>query len=297
MSGAHDHGDTARDSPESRRRLRWTLVLVVAYMLAEVIGGLLSGSLALLADAAHMLSDAAALGLALFAIWLADQPATSAHTYGFYRSEILAALVNGATLVAIAFFIFAEAWQRLQEPPEVGAGLMMAVAAGGLVINVAGLFILRGGKQASLNVRSAWLHVLADTLGSVQVILAGSLIYFLGWKWADPVASAIIGCLVLYSSWSILRESVSVLMESSPAGIDVDEVRSAMLKTDGVKGVHDLHIWTITSGYIALSVHALCQSGKRDDVLNSLRETLREEYGIYHTTIQVESPDSRCPQP
>lgn len=244
MGAGHGHRHGAGASARNRRGLAITLILVVAYMAAEVVGGLISNSLALLADAGHMFSDAAALGLALFAIWFARRPAPTRHTFGYYRTEILAALVNGATLVAIAIYIFFEAAERFRQPPEVQGGLMMAIAAGGLVINLAGLFILRGGREESLNVRGAWLHVLTDMLGSVQALAAGVLIWWLGWNWVDPLASVLIGLLVIYSSWQLLRESVWVLMQSAPAHIDVDELREALLEMNGVLGVCDLHVWT-----------------------------------------------------
>lgn len=284
----HDHGE-ARDREKNQKRLAWTLGLVVVYMFAEIIGGWLANSLALLADAGHMLSDAASLAMSLFALWIAKKPRNDERTFGYYRAEILAALVNGASLGAISIFIFYEAFQRFGEPPAVQGPLMMGVAVGGLVINLAGLWILHGGKSDNLNVRGAWLHVLGDTLGSVGAIVAGILIWTLGWNWVDPAASILIAVLILYSSWELLAETVSVLMESAPGHIDVDEVRGAIVDCDGVESVHDLHVWTITSGLVSLSAHVVV-----DDVdeysacLRSIRQTLAEEFGIKHTTIQIE---------
>ncbi len=209
--------DHIHRSSKNLRRLGWTLLLVVLYMDAEVVGGILTNSLALLADASHMLSDAGALGLCIFAIWIASRPASADRTFGYYRSEILAALINGAALVAIAVFILIEAWQRLREPQEVAGPLMLVIAVGGLVVNLVGLAILRGGRHESLNIRGAWLHVFTDTLGSLQVIAAAALISIFGWNWIDPVASALIALLVLWSSWSLLKEAVDVLLESSPS--------------------------------------------------------------------------------
>ena len=214
-----------------------TLALVLVYMGVEVVGGLLADSLALLADAGHMLSDAGALALTLFAMRFARRPATAQRTYGSYRAEILAALVNGATLVAVAIYIFVEAVERFRTPPEVEGGLMLAVACGGLIVNAAGLLILRGGDDASLNMRGAWLHVLTDALGSLQAIVAGALILTFGWYWVDPLASVLIGLLVIYSSWSLIQQSVAVLMEGAPGHINVDEVRSALLEIPHVAGV------------------------------------------------------------
>lgn len=284
---SHDHSHGTRE--RNRKRLAWTLGLVVLYMVAEVIGGILTNSLALLADAGHMLSDAASLALALFAMWIAQRPPTSERTYGYYRAEILAALFNGATLVAISVFIIYEAYQRFTDPPEVLGPLMMAVAAGGLVINLIGLWLLHAGRSESLNVRGAWLHVLGDTLGSVGAIGAGALIWAFGWTWADPLASVIIAVLILFSAWNLLRESVAVLMEGAPGHIDVDEVRNAIRGVDGVLAVHDLHVWTISSGLVALSAHVDvdCLDGYSER-LGHLRHMLHEEFGIGHTTIQIE---------
>lgn len=258
-------------------------------MVAEIVGGLWTNSLALLADAGHMLSDVAALALSFFAVWIASRPAPVHRTYGYYRAEILAALANGAGLVAVSVFIFFEAYERIQEPPEVKGEVMMFIAVGGLLVNLAGLWILHGGRDANLNVRGAWLHVLGDTLGSVGAILAGAAIWGLGWYWVDPAASALIGMLIIYSSWRLLAESVSVLMESAPLGIDVDEVRSAISAAPEVIGVHDLHIWSITSGMESLSAHVVVDEiGKQVSVLKSLRKMLHDQFGIHHITIQVE---------
>jgi cobalt-zinc-cadmium efflux system protein len=292
----HEHTGTRRAS--SFRRLTWTLVLVVAYMLAEVVGGLLTNSLALLADAGHMLSDAAALGLSLFAMWIARRPPTSQKTFGYYRAEILAALINGATLIAIAFYIFWEAYRRFRDPPEVLGAWMMAVAIGGLGVNLVGLWILHGAREESLNVRGAWLHVLGDTAGSVGAIAAGIVIWTLGWNWVDPLASVLIGLLILVSSWRLLKETVGVLMEHAPAHIDVDDVRNAIMSVNGVVGVHDLHVWTITSGLESLSAHVTVGDDlPAAGVLCSIRQALHDRFGIDHVTIQVEPDDFRERRP
>lgn len=269
-----------------------TLILSGTYMVAEFIGGFLTNSLALLADAGHMLADAGALGLSLFALWAAQKPVTSTHTYGYYRTEILAALVNGSTLVAIAIYIFIEAYQRLAMIPEVQGVLMFGIAGGGLLINLAGLCILNAGKSESLNIRGAWLHVFTDMLGSIGVMVAAALIWKLGWHWVDPLVSVLIGLLVLYSSWKLLKEVVAVLMEGSPGHIDVDEVRNAILEINGVDAVHDLHVWTITSGMIALSVHVTAK-GKysRKRLLTTIQNTLLKRFRIAHGTIQIEPKD------
>lgn len=285
---SHDHGHRHERSG-NRKRLALTLALAAGYTVAEVVGGLLTNSLALLADAGHMLSDVAALGLSLFAIWVAERPPTLRRTYGYYRAEILAALANGAALIAVSLFIFVEAYHRFRQPPEVMGPAMLGVAAGGLVVNLIGLWLLHGGRGESLNVHGAWLHVLTDALGSVGAIVAAILIWAFGWAWADPVASVLIGLLVIYSSWQLLAESVAVLMESVPRGIDVDEVHRAIKAVPGVLAVHDLHVWTITTGLDCLSAHVVTAEGQpHATLLKTLRDTLHEKFGIDHLTIQIE---------
>ncbi len=286
-------------SPVGRRNTRAltvTLVLVATYMIAEIVGGIITNSLALLADAAHMLGDAGALGLALFALWFARRPATAKHTYGFYRTEILAALANGATLVAIAISIIVNAYGRFRAPPDVRAGLMIVIAGGGLLVNVVSLWMLHpehgagARRHESLNIHGVWLHVLTDALGSVQAIVAGVLIWTVGWRWVDPLASVLIALLVVYSAWELLRASTAVLMEGAPGHIDVDEVREAILATPGVGAVDDLHVWTITSGLEALSVHVLaCDDRPARLLLTDVRAMLRARFRIDHVTIQVET--------
>lgn len=284
----HDH-DHHHARSASKTRLVLALVLAGGYMLAEAVGGWWTNSLALWADAGHMLSDVAALALSLAALWIAERPADSKRTFGYYRAEILAALVNGATLGAIAIYIFIEAIRRLDEPPQVLGGWMLAIASGGLVVNLAMLGILSGGQSDSLNVRGAWLHVLTDTLGSLGAILAAIAIWLWQWNWADPAISIAIGLLVIYSAWHLLLESTAVLMESAPRGIDVDRVRDAIAATAGVIAVHDLHVWTITSGFDSLSAHVVIPEGQPPGpLLAELRQRLHDQFGIDHITIQVE---------
>jgi cobalt-zinc-cadmium efflux system protein len=288
MGSGHAHGHHHGHGAGSQRKLAVVLVLSAVYLVAEVVGGLASNSLALLADAGHMLSDVAALALALLAGWLARRPPTPRQTYGYHRSEILAALINGALLVAVAVGLFAEAWDRLRQPPDVQAPLMMAVAAGGLVVNLGALWILRGGH--TLNERGVWLHVLTDALGSLQALGAGALIWAWGWNLADPIASALIGVLVLFSSWRLLQETLAVLMESAPEHINVDEVRAAILAVPDVQAVHDLHVWTITSGRDSLSAHVVtadCRAPR--ELLADIRRALHDRFGIHHVTVQVEA--------
>jgi cobalt-zinc-cadmium efflux system protein len=270
-------------------RLGWTLALVLAYAAAEVAGGLASGSLALLADAGHMLSDAAAIGLTLFAMWFARRGPTPSRTFGSFRAEILAALVNGSTLVAIALVILVEALRRLRQPVAVEGSLMLAIACGGLVINLAGLYLLREGRHGNLNVKGAWLHVLTDALGSAQAIAAAALIAVFGWTWVDPVASMLIALLVVYSSWTLVRESVGVLMEGTPAHLDPAAVRRSLERVAGVEDIHDFHLWSITSGFVALSAHLVVPlTADVADVLQRSQACLAAEFGIRHSTLQVD---------
>jgi cobalt-zinc-cadmium efflux system protein len=302
VTHAHSHGlgrshGLSGGRRDQRRRLVLTLAFTSAYMLAEVVGGLWTGSLALLADAGHMFADVGALALSLFALWLAEQQAPPDRTYGYYRIEILAALANGAALIAVAGGLFLEAVERLAEPPPVLGGPMMLVALGGLAVNGLGLAVLHAGREDSLNLRGAWLHVLSDALGSVGAIGAGALIWAFGWSWADPVASILIGVLVVRSAWALVREAVAVLMEGAPGHIDVDEVRNALRSSDGVDSVHDLHVWTITSGLVALSCHVCAHDDvPARELLAQLQGLLRARFGIDHVTIQIEPPDFEEPR-
>jgi len=273
------------------------LGLTAAYMIVELVGGIMANSLALLADAGHMLSDAAALALSLVAVILAQRPATSQRTYGFHRAEILAALANGATLLALSVLIAREAWERLSDPPEVRGALLLTVAFGGLAINLANLWVLGGGRESNLNVRGAWLHVAADTLGSIGAISAGAAIYFFGWQWADPVASFVIAALVLYSAWGLVRETLEVLMEGVPKGISIDAVMAALRELPGVLDAHDLHVWSLTSGKnIATSHLVIAKDADHQGVIDAANRTLAEHFNIQHATIQVEHDElaSQC---
>ena len=275
----------------TQRALRLVLAITVSFLVGEVVGGVLTNSLALLADAGHMLSHVAALGLGMFAIWMAMRPATATRTYGFHRVEILAALANGAMLVAVAIYIFWQASQRLQEPPEVRSLPMLLVAVAGLGANIAcGALLFRHSRE-SLNVRGIFLHLVADALGSVGAISAGVVMVTTGWVMADPVASVFIGVLVLVSSWRLLRESLGVLLEAVPAHVDAKQIEAGLKEVAGVEGVHDLHIWTVTSGFVALTCHAeLDESCDTQQVLAELCQMLHERHGIRHVTIQPETP-------
>lgn len=288
----HEHGERPRDRV-NRRPLLIALLITATFLVVEVIGGLLTNSLALLADAGHMVTDVAALSLSLLAIWLASRPATAERSFGFYRAEVLAALVNSATLIAISIYIFWEAFQRLSEPPDVRSGPMLAVAVAGLVANAASAWVLMrgGGHEENLNTRGAFLHVVGDMLGSVGAILAALIMLATGWYLADPILSALIGMLILWNSWRLLRESVDVLLEATPPAIDPQAVRRAVVDIPGVAGIHDLHIWTVTSGFIAMSGH-IEVTGERpwSDVLREVTSLLRGRFGIAHVTLQPEEP-------
>jgi len=290
MSGAHshDHGP-AVTRQIANRRLLWVLALTGSYMVAELIGAWISNSLALLADAGHMLADTAALALAWFASWAARRPAGRASTFGYHRAEILAALINGTALMVIALFVFLEALQRVRQPPEVEGGVLLAIACGGLVMNAIGLRLLAPGRY-SINLQGAWLHLIFDALGSIGAIFSGVLIVWRGWTWADPLASIVIAIFIVHAAWSLLKETVAVLMESAPGHIDVDEVRSAIATVNGVLEVHDLHVWTITSGMESLSAHVVTAAQAASDaVLGDVRTLLALRFGIRHVTIQVEA--------
>ena len=286
--GAHgDHG--AAVNAGNRRALWVVFVLISGFMFVEAVGGLLTGSLALLADAAHMLTDSLALGLALVAFWLSSRPATPNRSFGYQRAEILAALFNGVTLVAVSLWIFYEGIRRLQQPPEVLGGWMLVVAFVGLVVNVVGAVILLRTESESLNMQGALRHVLADLMGSLGAITAAGIILLTGWTYADPLVSLLIGALVLLSSRKLLRDSISILLEEAPRGLDAAVVGEKMVAIEGVREVHDLHLWTITSGFPALAAHVLvdesedCHARRRD-----LEALLRREYDLTHTTLQVD---------
>ena len=285
---AHSH----RHASDSRRRLGLVLLLTAMYMVAEAAGGWLTGSLALLADAGHMLTDVAALALALMAAWFGARPATSSKTFGYYRLEILAALVNGVALVVISLLIFYEAYQRWSSPPAVRGNIVMLIAGGGLIINLLCAWILHGRHHIDLNIRGVWLHVLSDALGSVGAIVAGGIMYVYGWYTADPLFSALIGAMIVWSSWRLIRDSTNVLLEGTPAHINLAAVEDAILRTEGVDAVHDLHVWTITSGREALSAHVIhAYSISQPDLLKELRTKLHDHFGVDHLTIQMETAD------
>lgn len=290
----HSHGGHSHNYAANKKALTFSFILIAVYMVVEFIGGFITNSLALLSDAGHMLSDAAALGLSLSALVFGARAATPSKTYGFMRFEILAALLNGLVLMVIAVFIFKEAIERLSTPPNVIGEGMMIISFIGLVVNIIVAWILhsQASSKENLNVRSAFLHVIGDLLGSVGAIIAALLIIFFDWYIADPIASMIVSVLVLYSGWNVLRESVNILMEAKPADIDSDKVIAALRSINGVEDVHDLHIWMITSDYSAMTVHLRTGSNAdRDVILEESKLKINKEFGIKHVTIQIEGRD------
>ena len=273
---------------DTRRRLTLAFVITLVVMAVELFGSWLSGSLALLADAGHMLADGAALAIALFAAWIAQRPATPQRSFGFMRLEVFAALVNGAVLILIAIGIGIEAWRRLRAPPAVNGTLLAGVAAIGLLANIVAVAILHRGHEHSLNQRGAYLHVVGDLLGSVGALLAGAIVITTGWTLADPLISVLIGMLVLVSAWRLVKESTDVLLEATPRHIALSEVHERIVSVPGVESVHDLHLWTVTSGVVAMSGHLVVKNPvDNQPVLEAVQGRMRE-LGIQHVTVQVE---------
>ncbi len=289
---AHGCGHGRAASERNYRRLIAVLALTATYMVAEAVGGWWTGSLALLADAGHMLTDVAALALALMAMWFSARPATPSKTFGYHRLEILAALTNGVTLVLVSLFIFYEAYERWADPPPIRSNVMMMVAAGGLCINILCAWLLHADHKMNLNMHGAWLHIIGDILGSIGALLAGAVVFLYDWRLADPLVSVFIGLLIIWSSWKLIRESTNVLLEGTPAHINLAAVEDAILETEGVEDVHDLHVWTITSGREALSAHVIhTRASSPPELLKDLRSKLLERFGVDHLTIQMETKD------
>ncbi|MCK7496833.1 MAG: cation diffusion facilitator family transporter [Comamonadaceae bacterium] len=283
---SHDHTNEIKEN-----RFVLALALTGLIFLAEFIGGFWTHSLALLSDSAHVFMDAFALGLSYLAIRAAKLPADDKHTYGYHRMQVLAALTNGATLFLIAFEILREAWDRFQNPETVSAGPMLVIAIIGLVVNLIVAFTLSKHDHDDLNTRSAFLHVLGDALASVGVIAVGVILLFVNWTWLDPLVSVMIGVLILFSSGRVLKESVHILAEGMPEGMTATSIAEAMKKVSGVSQVHDLHVWTVAPGYIALSAHVTIEDqsiSQTAEMMTALKETLHEGFEIHHTTIQFE---------
>lgn len=290
MSAGHDHSHSTR-TRGSVTRLKVALGLTFVYMIAEAVGGWWTNSLALLADAGHMLTDVAAMALTLFAFWFATRPATSKKTYGYYRLEILAAFINGVALALLSLWVIYEAVERWQSPPDVKGVQLLFIASGGLAVNIVSAWLLHSGhNHDDLNMRGAFLHVVGDLLGSIAAIAAGVLILWFGWLWADAVGSIIISAIIIVGAWRLILDSVNVLLEGTPAHINMTAVEEAILETEGVTGIHDLHVWTISSGIHALSVHINHDEAvAHSDLLTVVRDKLHGRFGIDHLTIQMET--------
>ncbi|MDA1476342.1 cation diffusion facilitator family transporter [Bacillus changyiensis] len=294
---SHSHHHTHH---ANRQALLVSFILIFFFMVIEVLGGIMTNSLALLSDAGHMLSDTAALGLSLFAIKFGERPATASKTYGYRRFEILAAFLNGITLLAISLYIFWEAYQRFFNPPEVASVGMIVIAFIGLLVNLAAAWVLmKGDTSENLNMRSAFLHVIGDILGSVGAIVAGLLIIFLNLNIADAIASVIVAVLVLVSGWRVIKDSVHILMEGKPKHIDIEALKKGLLSFPEVKEIHDLHIWLITSDFPSLSCHVVVDEPcDRDRMINQISEYLEKEFKLEHVTLQIEgeqhSHHKRC---
>ncbi len=290
---SHSHGSSpsshAHGGSSNRKALLWVLWLTAGYMLAEILGGIASGSLALLADAGHMALDVAAVALGLFASWFSQRPPSPTKTYGYYRAEILAALLNGITLVLVSFWIFYEAWERIGQPIEVKGGLMSVVATGGLFVNIAALYLMHSRKEDGLNMQGVWLHLVTDALGSVSAIVGGLLVWKFNMQMADPILSVLIGVLILYGAWKLLVESVDVLMVSVPRGVDVTKIKTQVEGLTRVDEIHDLHVWSLSTGVIALSAHVrVKKDADHGEVLDEVSCLLRDHHHIEHVTLQLE---------
>lgn len=285
MGSGHSHTHNGNE-----RNLRITLALTATYMLAEVAGGLLTGSLALLSDAAHMFTDVAALAISLAAIQISKRPADKSRTFGYYRFEILAATLNASVLFLVAFYILYEAYRRFLEPPEIQSTAMLVVAVIGLIVNIIGMRLLQAGSEHSLNVKGAYLEVWSDMLGSLGVIGAAILIHFTGWEWVDPLVAVAIGLWVLPRTWFLLKQSINILLEGVPEGIEMQAIDQALQQVPGVTGVHDLHVWAITSGKVSLTAHLLIDEAQQNGqaILEQVAKLLEEQFHISHTTIQIE---------
>jgi len=296
MGHPHNH---SHSHTNNKKALFISFLLISTFMIVEVIGGIVTNSLALISDAGHMLSDAVALGLSLFALKLGERKATPSKTYGYRRFEIIAAALNGITLIGISLYIIVEACSRFAHPPHVESVGMLSISIIGLFINVIAAWVLMSGdKDENVNVRSAFLHVIGDFLGSVGAIIAALLIYFFGWGLADPIASIIVAVLVLFSGWRVTKESVHVLMEGVPLHIDMVRVKHSLLNIPHVLDVHDLHVWSLTSGVPMLSCHVtIDEEGNHDEILRLAQHILHDQYEIEHSTLQVEKDANGCPSP
>lgn len=294
----HTTGRKPYDRIVSKRTVRISLAIVGTFFLVEAIGGLLTNSLALLADAGHLLTDVGALGLALLAFWFAARPISPSRTYGYYRVEVLAALANGLTLWLVAAYILWQAYLRLLDPPEVLSGPMLIIAFVGFLAQLAAAAILHGSADESINTRAAFVHVATDAVQSIGIIIAGILMLGFGWYIADPIVSIVIALLIAYTGGRIVFQAIHILLEGTPPDIDVVALQAALRQAKGVDSVHDLHAWCITSGYCAMSAHVVLEDGLTPEegqrVLTQLREMATHQYGIGHVTIQLEGGSLTC---
>ena len=295
---SNDHIQSA--AGKNKKQLKIVLVLTASYLVAEVVGGILTQSLALLADAGHMLTDVGGVALALAAIKFSERKATPERTYGYYRLEILAALTNAVLLIGVSIYILYEAYERFKSPPEVQSGPMLLVALIGLAVNLVGVFLLRAGSKESLNMKGAYFEVISDMLTSVGVIIAAVIMMTTGWYYADPLISAGIGLFILPRTWSMMMQAVAVLLEGTPSDVNLADMRETLLQVPGIEAIHDLHVWSLTSGVNAMSVHVTAiESASEQEILLAAKKCLDEKFHITHTTIQVEKasfhPDTDHP--
>jgi len=292
----HNHDDHENNSAAGSRALKINLIIAAVIMIVEVIGGLLSNSLALVGDAGHMLVDCLAIGISLLALYIARRPATATRTFGFHRAEILAALANGTTLILLSAFIFYEAYQRIQTPPEVHTPLMLVIAIIGLAANLAGIILLRRTGHMNLNIRAAFWHIIGDSISSVGVIAAAIIMMITGWRIADPIIAMVIGLIILWGAVQLVRESIDILLEAAPKQIPVEKVAAALKEIEGIDEIHDVHIWTISSGIYAMSAHLVVTDlmvSKSTEIIEKAHHVLANDFNITHTTFQLEC--QTCP--
>jgi cobalt-zinc-cadmium efflux system protein len=285
----HGHGLAHGEGGGIARALSWALVITIVFMIIELVGGLVANSLALLSDAAHLLTDVGAILLSLFAYWVSRKPSTTTMSFGYHRAEILGALASGLMIWLLSGLLVYEAILRLKAPPEVNAPIVLVVAGVGFVANLLSMYVLNSSKKESMNVRAAYLHMLADAMGSAAAVIAGLVLMFTGWRPIDPIITIFFAILMLVSSWTLVKESVQVLMESTPGHLDPAQIQKDLVQLAGVREAHDLHVWTVATGRFALSVHLIAES---EEVLTLANALLEERYSIRHTTIQIEKPES-----
>lgn len=297
----HDHHEQSHHhhqlNPANYKRVLWVLLLTASFMGVEFVCGWLANSLALIADSFHMLTDVAALGLTLFAFYVSQRPATDKNTFGFYRMEILAAFINGVMLAVIALAIIYHAIERLRQPPSIEAGQVLLVAFIGLLINLISGYILIHGDRDNLNMKGALFHVMGDALASVGTLVAAALILWKGWYWADPVVSAVIAVIIIFSAYRLISDTVHVILQGAPLHVDLGDVRQSLLKVEGVSEIHNLHVWSLSSNMVILTVHIVESAPHTSGLLETTKKMLREKFNIQHTTIQIEQTSLEAHEP